>query len=201
MHTPFDDEDYQPDKRLVFAVMSKNVKLVRVLLSAELSDAKFNHHDLLNTLAYVTEHFPETFEPFTTERSVDAMREDPNTWDRAYFMRQQIQLQNNFAFDRFEHLIEVRSVIQVPSSTAQKPADERGVGQGAQHAEITTLTDDTTATDKQAEEQTAQASEPVEPENHTEINSHEAEKSRGKAILWIILLILFGIGAWFTLSK
>lgn len=102
---------YQPNSKLVGYLNSGDVSAIRAFLSAELSDFRLSIEELIQAVFFVEKNAKGVFEEYRTSAFIAAIETDENKWNSRYFDKQQGDLNQNFALERFFHLVNVRETL------------------------------------------------------------------------------------------
>lgn len=84
------------------------VSLLNLLLDHSKPVSKLN-----KLLSLMQSKYPDVFEEYKEDHFNKPMSEDVNVWTSDYFFKQNLSLETNFAFERYEHLLEVREHLRV----------------------------------------------------------------------------------------
>lgn len=102
---------YQPNSKLVGYLNAGDVSAIRAFLSAELSDFRLTIEELIQAVFFVEKNAKNVFEAYKTSAFIAAIEPDESKWDSRYFDKQQGDLNQNFALERFFHLVNVRETL------------------------------------------------------------------------------------------
>lgn len=110
-YTAPDLSHYQPSRKLVGYLSSGDVSAIRAFLSAELSDFRLTIEELIQAVFFVEKNAKGVFEEYKTSAFIAPIETDDSKWNSRYFDKQQGDLNQNFALERFFHLINVRETL------------------------------------------------------------------------------------------
>lgn len=102
---------YQPNSKLVGYLNSGDVSDIRAFLSAELSDFRLSIEELIQAVFFVEKNAKGVFEEYKTSAFIAPIEADESKWNSRYFDKQQGDLNQNFALERFFHLVNVRETL------------------------------------------------------------------------------------------
>jgi len=106
---------FKPQNFLVEAVSSKDLKKIRVALSAYLSKNPTDEgNEVTNVLNYVQQNFNGDLWEMQDER---ALEQDSSKWTKDYLGYLKSDLRNNFSKERFDHIIEVGKIVRKKKTT------------------------------------------------------------------------------------
>ena len=104
-------KNYNPEKNLEEAIVKNDINEVQSILKFNLNNNRLAIKDVLQTILFVSQRFPEALPEYQIDKFSLATSEDENVWDRNYFFLQQSYLNHNFAVERLMHLINVRDYL------------------------------------------------------------------------------------------
>lgn len=110
-YTEPDLSRYQPNSKLADYLKSGDVSAIRAFLSAELSDFRLTIEELIQAVFFVEKSAKGVFEEYKTNAFIAEIELDENKWNSRYFDKQQGDLNQNFALERFFHLVNVRETL------------------------------------------------------------------------------------------
>lgn len=102
---------YIPNSKLTDYLQSNDVSAIRAFLSAELSDFRLTIEELIQAVFFVAKNAKGVFEEYKTSAFIAAIETDEGQWNSRYFDKQQGDLNQNFALERFFHLVNVRETL------------------------------------------------------------------------------------------
>ncbi|HDR4419977.1 TPA: hypothetical protein QCP59_000718 [Bacillus cereus] len=126
---------FKPQNFLVEAVSSKELKKIRVALSAYLSKNPTDEgNEVTNVLNYVQQNFNGDLWEVQDERTLE---QDSSKWTKDYLGCLKSDLRNNFSKERFDHIIEVGKIVRKKKTTLHMDSQPERVLQKTTKSETT----------------------------------------------------------------
>lgn len=121
-------DPYTPSDRLKECIEEGNLVSVRNALIMELNNNRLESNTLRSALTWAKSRISDLCEPYAEKAFSRGMSMDRTTWDKTYYMSQEVYLDLSFTQERYLHMIEVRehlrqrSVKGFAAVTSTKPA-------------------------------------------------------------------------------
>lgn len=119
---------YTPSDRLQKCIEEGNLVLIRNALIMELNNNRLESNMLRSALTWAQNLIPDLCEPYAEKAFSRGMSMDRTTWDKDYYMSQEVYLDLSFTQERYLHMIEVREHLRqrgvkgFAAVTSTKPA-------------------------------------------------------------------------------
>ena len=100
---------YTPSDLLRECVEERKLVSVRNALIMELNNNRLESNTLRSALTWAQSRIPDLCEPYAEKAFARGMSMDRTTWDKTYYMSQEVYLDFSFTQERYLHMIEVRA--------------------------------------------------------------------------------------------